>query len=70
MIQQDYFRELTDQDIRKRLYEEQKNQVEQDMAPFGFVTDGISDESSFVDNSGDRWHTDEYGDMSYMWDYM
>ena len=70
LIQQDYFRELTDQDIRKRLYEEQKNQIEQDMAPFGFVTDGISDESSFVDNSGDRWHTDEYGDMSYMWDYM
>ena len=29
---QDYFKELTDQDVRKRLYEEQKNQIEQDMA--------------------------------------
>ena len=28
---QDYFKELTDQDVRKRLYEEQKNQIEQDM---------------------------------------
>jgi hypothetical protein len=23
-----------------------------------------------VDNSGDRWYTDEYGDMSYMWNYQ
>lgn len=70
LIQQDYFKELTDQDIRKRLYEEQKNQIEQDMAPFGFISDGISDENSFVDKEGDRWHVDEYGDMSYMWDYI
>lgn len=70
LVAQDYFKELTDQDIRKRLYEEQKNQIEQDMAPFGFVSDGINDEGSFVDNDGDRWFTDEYGDMSYMWDYQ
>ena len=23
-----------------------------------------------VDDGGDRWHADEYGDRSYMWDYM
>ena len=70
LVAQDYFKELTDQDVRKRLYEEQKNQIEQDMAPFGFMSDGIDDEGSFADNDGDRWHTDEYGDRSYMWDYM
>jgi hypothetical protein len=69
LVAQDYFKELTDQDIRKRIYEEQKNQIEQDMAPFGFVVDGISSEDSFVDSSGDRWFTDEYGDMAYMWEY-
>ena len=73
LVAQDYFKELTDQDVRKRLYDEQKNQIEQDMAPFGFITDGM-DEESFVDKDGDRWHTDEYGDkgggMNYMWDYM
>ena len=68
LVAQDYFKELTDQDVRKRLYDEQKNQIEQDMAPFGFINDGLS-ESSFVDDEGDRWFTDEYGDMSYMWDY-
>ncbi len=69
LVAQDYFKELTDQDVRKRLYEEQKNQIEQDMAPFGFMDDGLED-TSFVDAEGDRWHTDEYGDRSYMWDYM
>jgi hypothetical protein len=69
LVAQEYFKELTDQDIRKRLYEEQKNQIEQDMSPFGFVSDGLNDEGSFVDNSGDRWFTDEYGDMAYMWEY-
>ena len=73
LVAQDYFKELTDQDVRKRLYEEQKNQIEQDMAPFGFISDGM-DEDSFVDSEGDRWHTDEYGDkgggMDYMWNYM
>ena len=69
LVQQDYFKELTDQDVRKRLYEEQKNQLEQDMSPFGFIVDGVNEESSFVDSAGDRWHTDAYGDMSYMWDY-
>ncbi len=69
LVAQDYFKELTDQDIRKKLYEEQKNQIEQDMSPFGFIVDGVNDERSFVDDSGDRWFADEYGDMSYMWDY-
>jgi hypothetical protein len=69
LVAQDYFKELTDQDVRKRLYEEQKNQIEQDMAPFGFIVDGM-DSNSFIDQEGDRWFVDEYGDMAYMWDYM
>ena len=89
LVAQDYFKELTDQDVRKRIYDEQKNQIEQDMAPFGFITDGL-DDNSFVDDDGDRWYVDkdgtqglerlrdgpstwnvdEYGDRSYMWDYM
>ena len=70
LVAQDYFKEMTDNDVRKRIYEEQKNQIDQDMAPFGFISDGFDEMSSFVDNSGDRWHLDEYGDHSYMWDYL
>ena len=69
LVAQDYFKEMSDNDIRKRIYEEQKNQIEQDMAPFGFVQTGLED-GSFTDKEGDTWHLDEYGDRSYMWDYM
>jgi hypothetical protein len=81
LVAQQYFKEMTDNDVRKRIYEEQKNQIEQDMAPFGFIMDGL-DEDVFVEKqTGDRWmsvkskdsmeswNVDEYGDRSYMWDY-
>ena len=51
LVAQDYFKEMSDNDIRKRIYEEQKNQIEQDMAPFGFIADGL-DDTSFVDRDG------------------
>ena len=68
LVAQDYFKELTDQDVRKRLYDEQKNQIEQDMSPFGFIMDG-TEEETFIDEDGDIWKTDEYGDRSFMWEY-
>ena len=67
LVAQDYFKEMTNNDVRKRIYEEQKNQIEQDMAPFGFIQNGLDDES-FVDKNGDRWYTDEYGDVASTWE--
>ena len=67
---QDYFKEMTDNDVRQRIYDEQKNQIEQDMAPFGFISDGLEDQESFVDESGDRWFLDEYGDVASEFTYM
>jgi len=65
LVMQDYFKEMTDQDVRRRIYEEQRNQIEQDMAPFGFIDDGLGDDS-FVED-GSIW---EYGttqeDVTYM----
>jgi hypothetical protein len=85
IVAQDYFKEMTNNDIRKRIYEEQKNQIDQDMSPFGFISDGLEDMEVFVEQeTGDRWmfatsengiesqeiwNVDEYGDRSYNWDY-
>jgi hypothetical protein len=79
LVAQDYFKEMTDNDVRKRIYEEQKNQIEQDMAPFGFILDGLDDDTFIDEVTGDRWmlakksednwNLDEYGDRSYMWEY-
>ena len=51
---QRYFKELTDQDIRARMYEEQQNAIEQDMAPFGFLDDGL-EEDKIIDDKGEVW---------------
>mgnify|MGYP005702287337 FL=1 len=65
LVMQDYFKEMTDQDVRRRIYEEQRNQIEQDMAPFGFIDDGLGDDT-FVDADGSFW----YGDKEETVDYM
>jgi hypothetical protein len=70
LVAQPYFKEMTNDDVRKRIYVEQEEQIEADMAPFGFVSDGLEEMSAFVDKDGDRWYADEYGDRSFMWDYM
>jgi len=85
LVAQEYFKEMTNNDIRKRIYEEQKNQIDQDMAPFGFILNGLEETAVFVDkNNGDRWliateenkmdmeeiwNVDEYGDSSPTWYY-
>ena len=54
---QPFFKEMTDTNARKVLYDEQQNQIEQDMAPFGFIDDGTPDhEKPEVDEYGDVWH--------------
>ena len=57
MTNQTYFKELTNVDIRERMFLEQQAQLEQDMAPFGFVDDGINDPlgESVVDEYGQKW---------------
>ena len=68
MAMQPYFKEMHDNDVRARIYADQRDAIEQDMAPFGFVDDGMEDEY-FADAQGDVWKVAEYGDKSYMWEF-
>ena len=53
---QTYFKELTDNDIRKTMIKEQQDMLEQDMAPFGFIVNGIDDPfEDTVDEYGTVW---------------
>jgi hypothetical protein len=55
---QPFFKELSNTNARLKMYEEQKNLIEQDMAPFGFVDDGVHDpeeDEEAVDEYGTRW---------------
>ena len=54
---QPYFKELSNSDVRSKLYEDQANIIEQDMAPFGFIDDGTPEEDKpFKDEYGETWH--------------
>ena len=54
---QSYFKELTNNDVREQMFKDQQDQLEQDMAPFGFVVNGLEDENvgQMVDEYGTRW---------------
>jgi hypothetical protein len=51
-----YFRDLTDIDIRRKLYDSQMKQIEEELTPFGVISSGLEEET-FVD-SGDLWTVD------------
>ena len=58
LVQQRYFKELTNMDIRKKMWEEQMETLEQDMLPFGLIDDGMEPET-VVDTEGQTWNVDE-----------
>ena len=50
---QTYFKELTDVNIRAKMFAETQKQLESDMSPFGFVDNGVDD----------PYQTSEYGEV-------
>ena len=68
MAMQEYFKEMHDNDVRQRIYDDQRDSIEQDMSPFGFVSDGLDDDH-IIDAQGERWELAEYGDVQHMLDF-
>ena len=58
LANQRYFKELTKVNVRGQMFTEQQNAIEADMAPFGFIDDGLNDpegkDGYFVD-AGEVW---------------
>jgi len=63
LANQRYFKELTNVDVRGQMFTEQQNAIEADMAPFGFIDDGLNDpegnDGYFVD-AGEVWQPVTY----------
>ena len=59
LANQRYFKELTNVNVRGQMFTDQQNAIEADMAPFGFIDDGINDpdgnNSQFYDDTGQLW---------------
>ena len=58
---QGMFNEFIEGSFRDALYEDKIKKLEEEMSPFGFINDG-SEETSFVDAEGTRWHGASDGD--------
>ena len=68
-VAQNYFKEMTDQSIRKELYEKDKDSLEEDMSPFGFFDDGTGGQDQFVAD-GEVWSSgSEYGTSMGNWEW-
>jgi len=52
-----YFKELTNINIRKELYDARIRMIEDEVTPFGFINTG-EEETQFVDSSGQTWNID------------
>ena len=56
LIVQDYFKDLTNNDIRKKISEEQKEQLDLELAPLGYFSNGMNEEDKIIDKkTGDVW---------------
>jgi hypothetical protein len=74
LTDQTYFKELVDLDIRKQLWKEKADLVEQDMAPFGFVLDGVTNEhgepiGENIDEFGSVWNPVVSSNREYLEDW-
>jgi len=58
LANQRYFKELTNVDVRGQMFTDQQNAIEADMAPFGFIDNGLDDpegrDGYFID-AGEIW---------------
>ena len=74
LTDQTYFKELVNLDIRKQLWKEKEGLVDQDMAPFGFVLDGLRDEDGVrigenIDEFGSTWNPVVTSNTEYLKDW-
>ncbi len=70
-VAQDYFKEMTDQSVREEMYEEDKLGMDEDMAPFGFIDDGITEEIIVDKKNNLIWRDapSEYGIPMSPWEW-
>jgi hypothetical protein len=56
-----FFKDLTDTNLRKILYEDQIKNIEENLTPFGYIDDGPTERSSPEIEDGDVWFNNTQG---------
>ena len=55
---QEFFKNLTNTDVRLEMYEQDIKKIEDELLPFGYILDGVDDDSVEIEenwNSEDKW---------------
>lgn len=55
---QEFFKNLTNTDVRLEMYEQDIKKIEDELLPFGYILDGVNDDSIEIEenwNSEDKW---------------
>ena len=66
---QEFFKNLTDMDVRLAMYQNEIEKIEDDMLPFGYYDDGMSEqpvmeeEAEWTGDSSDKWLITDRKDM-------
>jgi hypothetical protein len=60
-----YFKDLTNINIRKELYDARIKMIEEEVTPFGFINNG-EDENQMVDVNGQVWQVDSYQKSDFL----
>ena len=55
MVDQQYFKDLSNQNIRSNLYKNQLTELEDMTTPFGIINNGLDADSKEIDNMGNVW---------------
>ena len=65
---QSYFKDLTNFDLRKNLFQEKIQKLEDELTPFGFIDDGVNLENGpEIDSNGDAWYSANDKDYDFKW---
>ena len=66
MVNQPYFKELTDHELRKKIFKDRMDQIYDNLTPFGIIDDAVTVEPE-VDGEGTRWWPAEQDTKESIW---
>lgn len=58
------FNEAMDSNMRSLIYAQQAKQIEDEVLPFGFISDG-QEEDVIIDDTGQKWHQQSKGEFDF-----
>jgi len=70
---QDFFKNITDSDIRTEMYSQEMKKIEEDLLPFGYIIDGDpvsvddTNEENSMNESPDNWISVDHKENSKKW---